>query len=329
MSCYDIIEVIKSSMDPLVIGLDIGGTRVKAALVDANGTVLASRQAPTPGAINAFVETIGDLVVELRREGPAAAAVGIGCKGIIDTSSSRVVTLPGTLHYLEGALLSELLAPCLPAGCQVRADNDARAALLGEMLWGAARGCNDVLMLTLGTGVGGAVLSGGHVLRGASGVGGHIGHLTVDPDGVDCICGNRGCLETVFSARAIESEAAAAILRGVATSLRRADGVSPSCAEVFACAGCEDAVARHIVDRAIRVLAAGVAGLVHVFDPERVVIGGQIAEAGEALLEPLRREVQWRTRGLLRRDVTVVGSGLADPSGVLGAAAFALRGYSE
>ncbi|MBI3679604.1 MAG: ROK family protein [Acidobacteria bacterium] len=300
-----------------VLGIDIGGTQIKAARVDADGHVLGSRRLATPDSLDAVGAAARQLVDEL---GQGVSAAGIGCKGIIDPKTTRVAVLPGTLHYLEGHLLSDLFA--VP-GMAVFADNDARVALVGERRWGAARGHENVLMLTLGTGVGGAVLSHGRIVRGAGGAGGHIGHLTVNPDGERCICGNHGCLETVFSSRAIESAAFAAIHRGVASRLL--DGPKPpDCERVFALAREGDAVAREIIERSTHVLAAAIAGLVFVLDPEIIVLGGQIAIAGEFLLHPLRTEVLARTIGMLRREVPIVGTGLDDPSGVLGAAALAL-----
>jgi glucokinase len=222
-------------------------------------------------------------------------------------------------------LLSEIVAPALTAGVPIAADNDARVALAGEVAWGAARKCRNVVMLTLGTGVGGGVVADGRVLRGSTGAAGHIGHLTVDPFGVLCICGNRGCLETVFSARTIESEAFAAIHRGTESRLLAHGDKLPSCAEVFELARQGDAVASDIIRKATVVLGGAIAGLAFVFDPELIILGGQISEAGDVLLGPLRAEVRWRTQGLLRHEIPILRSALVDPSGVLGAAALALE----
>ncbi|MDX1978803.1 MAG: ROK family protein [Bryobacteraceae bacterium] len=293
----------------MALGVDIGGTQIKAARVSCEGEILEARKIATPDSLEAFGGAVRGLIAGL-----GGGPIGVGCKGIIDPATSRVDVLPGTLHYLEGQVLSELL------GAKVAADNDARVALAGEHRWGAARGYQHVLMLTLGTGVGGGVISHGRLLRGASGVAGHIGHLTIDPAGAPCICGNRGCLETVFSSRAIEAQAFSAVHRGVASRLGR----GAACADVFALAAQGDLVAADIVFEATYKLAAAVAGLVMVFDPEVIVIGGQIAAAGEQLLDPLRQEIHARTRLMLRRDVPVIATRLSDPSGVLGAAALAL-----
>jgi glucokinase len=178
-------------------------------------------------------------------------------------------------------------------------------------------------MLTLGNGVGGAALVNGHLLRGHAGVAGHIGHITVDPYGAICSCGNRGCLETVFSARAIEADAYAAVHRGcdsVLTRLFREQPQLATCRTIFQAAGEGDAVATAIVSRAIFKLGAALAGLLHIFDPEIVILGGHVADAGADLLVPLQEEVWSRSRGLLGRDVPIVEQEVADKSGIIGAA---------
>jgi glucokinase len=301
-----------------VVGLDIGGTRMKAGRVDASGRVLASASLPTPTSLPAMREAAQALVREVA-DSSTPLRVGIGCRGIIDHRTTRVDSLPGTVSYLEGTVLREFFDPA----AIVEADNDARVAMAGEMFWGAARGRRNAFMLTLGTGVGGAVIAEGQLLRGTRGVAGHLGHVTVDPDGPLCICGNNGCLETYFSAKAIESEAYAVLHRGCETALTPNAGVV-SCEQIFAAAAAGDYVAGLIVTRATRMLAGAIAGMVHAFDPEVVILGGQISLAGEALLEPVRQDVWRRTRRLLCREVPVMSSQLHDPSGVLGAAALVL-----
>jgi len=301
-----------------LFAVDIGGTQIKAGRVQEDGKVLALRKVATPASLEGFITVAAGLTAEL---GSGAAAAGIGCKGVIDEDTTRVVALPGTLHYLEGHTLREVFGLGEMAA---KADNDARVTLRGEMRWGALQGYADAIMLTLGTGVGGGVVSGGRILRGASGLAGHLGHYTVDADGVLCICGNRGCLETVFSAKAIEAAAYSVVHRGVASALL-GKAPQPTCAEVFQAAEGGDAAAAEIVDRAVRVLGGALAGLVYIFDPQIIVLGGQIADAGEYLLGPLRTMVRQRTYGMLRRELPVVRTWLDDPNGVLGAAALALE----
>jgi len=301
-----------------LFAVDIGGTQIKAARVQDDGKVLGLRKVATPASLGEFRVVAAGLTAEF---GTGAMAAGIGCKGRIDEETTRVVTLPGTLHYLEGHTLGEVFGLGEMA---VKADNDARVALRGEMRWGALQGYSDAIMLTLGTGVGGGVVSGGRILRGASGLAGHLGHYTVDADGALCICGNRGCLETVFSAKAIEAAGYSVVHRGVASVLLD-KGPQPTCADVFQAADAGDEAAAEIVNRAVRALGGALAGLVYIFDPQIIVLGGQIADAGEYLLAPLREMVRVRTYGMVRRELPVVRTWLDDPSGVLGAAALALE----
>lgn len=311
-----------------VLGLDVGGTEIKAALVNGEGDIIASERAPTPKSLSNLRQTLHRFAENLRLKDANLRGVGVGCKGIIDPYTTEVLALPGELNYLEKLRLSEIVTPALPVPCPVAADNDARVALVGEHVWGAARGRKNAIMLTLGTGVGGAILSNGKILRGAGGVAGHMGHITVDPDGGICICGNRGCLETVFSARAIEAEAFAAIHRGVKTQLLEMKSHPPSCNDIFECARKGDEVARIVVARATRILGSTIAGLVHVLDPEIVILGGQITQAGDFLFKTIQQEIDWRTRYLIRREVPAVKAQVADPSGVVGAAALAIEAAS-
>jgi len=305
----------------VVLGIDIGGTHIKAGIVDELGAILASRTVETPPDLEGFVPSLHDAIRWLLEATSAPAGVGVGCKGIINPDSTLVEVLPGSLHYLEGLRLSDLVG--LPVDVPVFADNDARVALAGEMVWGAAKGYQNVIMLTLGAGVGGAVIANGQLLRGHTGIAGHLGHLTVDPNGLPCSCGNRGCLETVFSARAIEGEAWSAVHRGCPSTLTRLFREQPqlaTCRTIFQAASEGDELAQSLVGNAIHVLAAGIAGLLHIFDPEVVILGGQVVDAGSDLLTPLREEVWARSRNLLGREVPIQEQEVADKSGIVGAA---------
>jgi glucokinase len=309
----------------LVLGIDIGGAQIKAGMVNEAGAILAARTIETPGDLDSLLPSLHDAIGWLTEATVQPAAVGVGCKGIIDPDSTRVELLPGTLHFLEGLRLSDLVG--LPPDVPVFADNDARVALAGEMAWGAARGHENVIMLTLGQGVGGAVLAGGRLLRGHTGLAGNLGHLTVEPHGAQCACGNRGCLETVFSARAIEAQAWSAVHRGCASSLTLLFRQQPqlvNCRTIFQAAREGDELASTIVLDAIGKLAAALAGLLHTFDPEIVIIGGHVANAGADLLAPLQDAVWERSRGLLGRDVPLVEQQVADKSGIVGAAGLAM-----
>jgi glucokinase len=309
----------------VVLGIDIGGTQIKAGMVDDSGAILASRTIETPPDLEGFLPRLHDAIRWLLEATALPAGVGVGCKGLINPDSTRVEILPGSLHYLEGLRLSDLVG--LPLDVPVFADNDARVALAGERVWGAARGHDNVIMLTLGMGVGGAVIVNGQLLRGHTGSAGHLGHITIEPAGAMCVCGNRGCLETVFSARAIEGEAWAAVHRGCRSTLTRLFREQPqlaTCRTIFQAASEGDELSQSIVSQATGRLAAAIAGLLHVFDPEIVIIGGQVADAGDGLLVPLQEEVWKRSRGLLGREVPLVEQQVADKSGIVGAAGLAM-----
>ncbi|MEZ5353109.1 MAG: ROK family protein [Bryobacteraceae bacterium] len=295
------------------IGIDIGGTTVKCGLVDEFGVIRAHWEQPSPSSVDTFAHLLRGVVAKW----PDAGGVGFGCKGIVDPLTTEVVRSPGPVVFLEGTRLAALAGWDKPA----RGDNDARAAMAGEVLWGSAKGRKDALMFTLGTGVGGAILANGRIVRGAEGIAGHLGHVTVEADGVECICGNRGCIETVFSAKAIESAATRAVHAGCDTELAAAE---VTCEAVFLAASHQDRVARGIVDRAVRRLGAAMAGLLFAFDPEVVIVGGRIAAAGEPLLGPLRAEIHERTRRFLGREVPLVPPAVSDGTGVAGAAALVL-----
>ncbi|MDQ3259137.1 MAG: ROK family protein [Acidobacteriota bacterium] len=305
------------------LGVDIGGTRIKAGLVDGDGRILARKITDTPTSLDAFKTAFITVIQDLATGEELPVGAGVGCKGIVNPTTTEVEILPGSFKFLEGVRLSSLVELALGRPLPVFADNDARVALSGEIAWGAAHGKKNVVMLTLGTGVGGAVLAEGRILRGVRGVAGHLGHISVDPEGVVCFCGNRGCIETIFSARAIEAEAIHHVHRGCESTLTdwfKGRTEELTCQTVFDIAAQGDEVALRIRDRATEKLGAMIASLLNTFDPELVILGGQISEAGGMLFEPLRRAVSSRTRRLLGREVPIVPPGVADRSGIVGAA---------
>jgi len=296
------------------LGIDVGGTAIKAAVVNASGELGEKSQAPSPRTI---LELRDFLHSTIAKTNVPLLGVGIACKGIIDAASSRINRLPGDLNFLEGSVLSEFVGNNLP----VRADNDARAALVAEVLWGAARGRRNVVLLTLGTGVGGAAMVDGVILHGAAGIAGHFGHMTVDPHGPLCMCGNHGCLETYFSSRAIESEYFAHQHRAAPTTLpTRSDGQVTDTEAIFRAAASGDASAQSVLERAFDYLGALVVSLLHAFDPEVLIFGGNIAQAGDQVLGPVRSAIAKNGCGMLGREVPVVLQSAVGYGGVLGAA---------
>ena len=297
------------------VGVDIGGTGIKAAIVNCRGDLLEDCHAPSPRTVSSvrdFVHSVKERAKVLLR------GIGVGCKGIIDASSTRVKSCPGDLCFLEGESLGEVIdVGDLP----VCAENDARVALIGEVLWGAARGRRNVVMLTLGTGVGGAVMVDGVMLHGANDAAGHLGHTTIDPHGGLCICGNYGCLETYFSSRAIESDYWAHMHRAAPTKLSvRHGGELPNTEAIFRAAAEGDECARYVVNRALEYLGAALVSFLHTFDPEIFVLGGNIVAAGPQLIAPIQDKIARRTRILLGREVPIVFQKMVGFGGVAGAA---------
>ena len=300
---------------PWAIGVDIGGTAIKAAIVQAGGDLIQTFHGPSPRTVAAVQDFVHSA---LKTSDHPVCGIGIGCKGVIDAETSRVKSLPGDLHFLEGQLLSEVVGAKTLRVC---AENDARTALIAEVLWGAARGRRNVVMLTLGTGVGGAALVNGAILRGAEGAAGHLGHVTVDPRGELCICGSYGCLETCFSSRAIESAYWAHLHRAAPTGLLiDSSGRLPDTEAIFRAAAGGDECARYVVERALEHLGAALIGFLHTFDPEVLILGGNIAAAGPALIAPIQERIARRTKILLGREVPIEFQKTVGFGGVAGAA---------
>ncbi len=295
------------------LGIDLGGTNLKAGLVGAAGEQLDYKMMPLP-------RTAEDLRRELRilttTWSDHFQGIGFSCKGITDKKFDRLLHSPGDLKFLEGMSFRELLCSEV-SGMPVFAENDAKNALLAEARWGKAKGCRNVAMVTLGTGVGGAVLIEGKLYRGTRGV---AGHMTVDFDGKECICGHKGCVETIFSARSIEAAFFDQVHRGLFSKLHK----GATCEQIFAGAAEGDEVACRVVDRACLALAATLADIVHAFDPELIILTGQVASAGEQLLGRLREELRRRTRFFVGEDVPVVVSESPAYGGVIGAAALVM-----
>jgi glucokinase len=303
------------AVEPLAIGVDIGGTGIKAGIVGRSGELFETFHEASPRTISALRDFVHSVV---KRARVPVLGIGVGCKGIIDANSTCVKSSPGDLCFLEGKLLSEVIGA---GDVPVCAENDARVALIGEVLWGSARGKRNVVMLTLGTGVGGAVLVDGAILHGANGAAGHLGHTTIDPRGGLCICGNYGCLETRFSSRAIESDYWAHMHRAAPATLSiSSTGEVPNPEAIFRAAANGDECARYVVDRALEYLSAALVSFLHTFDPEIFILGGNIVAAGPQLIAPIQDKIARRTRTLLGREVPIVFQKIVGYGGVAGAA---------
>lgn len=291
-------------------GIDVGGTQLKAVAVDASGRVLARAVRPTEDG----VATPADWIARARATlaefassvGTAATTVGVCAPGLAASDGRSIAHLPGKLAGLVGLDWTVALGRTNP----VPVLNDGHAALLGEAWTGAARGRRHVVMLTLGTGIGGAVMSDGRLLRGAIGRAGHLGHLCLDPEGEPSITGMPGAIE---------------VLAGDYTVPNRSRGRFADTAALVAAFQAGDALATNVWLRSIRALGCAIGSYINLFDPEIVVLGGGIARAGDVLFAPLAREldrVEWRPGG---HRVPVVPAELGEWAGGIGAAWRALE----
>jgi glucokinase len=300
-------------MSDLVIGVDVGGTTIKAALLDSEGLEYGRSERPTPRHLgpDAVVATTIDIIAELRARVPESGrvgAVGLVVPGVVDPQQGIAVYAANIgwrqLH------LRQIVAEAV--GLPVVLDHDVRAAGLAELELGAGRGLQDVLYVALGTGVAAAVITRGEVVAGATDRAGELGHLPVFPDGEPCACGQRGCTETYASAAALSRRYTAA------------SGISDVPAhDVVSRAAAGDALADAIFNDAITALGRALVHYVLLMDPELILIGGGMSASGAALLHPLTREVQ---AGLAWRPApTILIGQFAGDAGRRGAALLAWR----
>lgn len=303
---------------PHVIAVDLGGTKLAAGLVDREGAVLSRTVEPTDlsgeEALLAQLERVIDAVA-----GEGFSALGVGVPSTIDQRSGRAVTSVNI--PLAGVDLRDRLEARF--GVPVMIENDGNAAAVAEHRLGAGRGSRQMIMLTLGTGVGGGLILDGRLYRGAVGAAGELGHITIDVDGPPCqgACPGRGHLEALASGLAANELAAAAAAERPGGDLGRAAAAGRVVDARLAAelAGEGDGDAKDVLDHVGFHLGVGIASYVNVFNPEVVVIGGGFAEAGELLLAPARKVVAERALPPSRDDVEIVLAQLGSDAGLVGA----------
>jgi glucokinase len=307
------------------VGVDVGGTKIAAGVVTPEGKILKGTRYPTPASGDLLVESIARAVLEVK-DGFEVGGACLAVAGLILAQENRVVFSPN-LHPVEGILLKDELEPRI--GLPLTVENDATAAAWGEFRFGAGSEVGHLIFITLGTGVGGGVISHGVLLRGAQGAGGEMGHITIQATGPRCGCGNHGCLEALASGTAIARRA-----REVASE--KPDSALGQLAVERAVLGEDVAgLARQGDEAAISVLretgvwlGIGLAGFVNVFNPEVIAIGGGAARAGDLILDAARHEVRLRAMSPSRDLVEINEATLGAESGVLGAAALARNSSS-
>ena len=286
------------------IGIDLGGTQIKGVLITRDGEVLRREARATQDKgddSREWAETVRALVCELGNDAP----VGISAPGLAARDRRSITFLPGRLQGIEGLDWGEFLG----RSERVPVSNDAQASLLGEAWIGAARGLRDAIMLTLGTGVGGAILADGKLLRGHIGRAGHLGHTCLDVHGPPSITGMPGALECAIGNWNIRE---------------RTEGRFATTHALIDAYRSGDEFARRIWLTSIRALACALASFINILDPEAIILGGGIAQAGDALFDPLREKlakVEWRPAG---QTVRLLPAQLGEWAGAIGAAREAL-----
>jgi glucokinase len=314
----------------LVVGIDLGGTKISTALVDNAGRVIAYDYRETHASegpeavIGRMLDAARGVMTRAGVTPAQVAAVGIGAPGPLDIDAG-VVVAPPNLPGWDYVPLRQLVEDAL--GITTFLENDANAAALGEHRFGAGRGTAHMIYVTVSTGIGGGLILDGKLYHGADGMAGEIGHVTIMPYGPHCGCGNRGCLEALASGTAIARQARESVVRGVPTlmaDLAGGDAKRITAKLVAEAASQGDVEAQEILAEAMNYLGIGMANLVDLFNPQLIVIGGGLTNIGEALFGPVRRAIDRRALRSLAQRVRVVPAALGDKVGVLGAAAVAL-----
>jgi glucokinase len=314
---------------PLVVGVDLGGTKVLAAVVAADNAILGRAKVATPahegGAaiLQAIVQCVDSALAEAGLTRSAVAAAAVGSPGPLDPATG-VILFSSNLNVRDFPLGRGLAAEL---GCPVAVENDVRVGGYAEFRLGAGKGCSDVIAAFVGTGIGGCIISGGRVLAGATGNAGEIGHIVVKANGARCGCGARGCLEAVASRTAIARRVNKQIQKGTPTILRERlarKGGRLKSGDLAEAVAAGDIVAVTAVSRAAVYLGLGVGSLMNALGPEIVIIGGGVAEAlGDAWVAQIREVA--RRQALVDPDgkIRIERAALGDDAGIHGAALIA------
>jgi len=308
----------------VVVGVDLGGTNLRTALLSSEGDILDKRKEATHSS-EGWKKVVARLVnnITLQREiaaqrGLDVAAVGVGAPGVIQMDKGIVVKSPNFPDWNNLPLRDELeQALHIP----VIIENDANAAALGEQWRGAGRDISSMILLTLGTGVGGGIVLDKRIWHGADGMAGEIGHMTLIPDGRPCSCGNTGCLEMYASGRGIVQSYCED--PGVPRSSDSVRGITSE--KIYQLAGEGDAIARRVMKDMGRMLGIGIANLINIFNPQMIVIGGGVKDAWPLFIDATREEVMRRAFQVPAERTEIVPTLLGDDAGMVGAAAVAIQ----
>ena len=311
-------------MKNYVIGIDLGGTKISAAIADLNGNVIFQTTLPTnaqegeEAVLGRMISVIETLLEKSNKTIEEVESIGIGSPGPLDAKKGIIITTPN-LPFRNCDIVSPIKNKF---NVPVHLDNDANVAAIGEFMLGAAKGTENMVYITVSTGVGGGAVINGKIYRGNTSNALEIGHTTILPDGPRCNCGNHGCVEALASGTAIAKRAKEAIERGLDTTLANYENVTSY--EVFREAEKGDIVATDILDRSLNYLGICVANTITSFDPEMVVIGGGVSKGGDIVFERVQQVVNERCFKAMAEACKIVPAGLGTDAGVIGAVALAI-----
>jgi glucokinase len=313
--------------DRLYIGIELEGATVKASLTNSAGQILNDFNEPTnrrssEALTGQLIQIITDLKQVAEPHGKLVG-VGIGVPGLVNLKTNKIEVLPNLPQVSTATLYDDIMRS---TGLPVVFDNDANIGAYGEWQCGIARGYKNVIYVTIGTGVGAGIILGGQMWRGATGFAGELGHLTIDVDGVECVCGNIGCLETLASGPNIVRRAQQRLYRDRTSSLSRL--IIPrdremSSEDIVNAALSGDEMAQVVFERTGRYLGIAIGGIINLLNPDLVVFGGSVMRVGDILLKPIINETKRRAFSPSFEDCRIVAAQLGQSSGVIGAAMLA------
>ena len=315
----------------LILGVDLGGTKIAAALATTQGEIVARGRRPTPAqagpdaVINSVCATINEVLSAKELQPSRLSGIGIAAAGIIDSANGKVIFSPNLPGWHEVPLREAIEQRF---GIPAYLGNDANLAALGEWRFGVEKKVANLIYVTVSTGIGGGIIADGKLYTGACGAAGEIGHMTIDVNGPRCRCGNIGCWETLASGTALAREAVKRITEGARTSIIELVGgdVSKIDAKIVGLTAKQgDELAQELVSRLGYYFGVGLANLVNIFNPELILVGGGVAKMGDLLLQPAIKVVKERAFSTSANAVEIKPATLGDDSGILGAVAFILE----
>lgn len=307
-----------------VIGIDLGGTKISGALADLEGKVIKQYTLPTNAfegevpVLNRIIEVIETVLKEAGKTTNEIKAIGIGSPGPLDAKKGIIITTPN-LPFKNFKLVEPIREKF---GIPTYLDNDANVAAIGENVFGAGKGTENMVFVTVSTGIGGGAIINGKIYRGNTCNALEIGHITLQKDGPRCNCGNYGCAEALASGTAIGKRAKETVAEGKETTLKNYENVTSY--EVFQEAGKGDKVAAEILDTSLNYLGICVANIITSFDPEMVIIGGGVSKGGSIVFEKIEQVVKERCFDAMAASCKIVPAGLGTDAGVIGAVALAI-----